>query len=138
MVQTYIHVGSRYPVNRKKIRVCVEQFLQSKGIQEAVVSVSVVGARQMSDIHMKYMNLKGPTNVLSFPTYDPTQPEKDFPVSVEFHDEDEEQEIKSLGDVVVCFPEAVREAGKLGKMVDDHICFLVEHGLMHLLGFHHS
>ena len=34
--------------------------------------------------------------------------------------------------------EAVKEARKLGKMVDAQICFLVEHGLLHLLGFHHD
>ena len=137
MVQTYIQVGSRYPVNRKMLRSCVEEFFRSKGIQDVEVSVSIVGSRQMSFIHKKYMNIEGPTDVLSFPMFDPTQPEKDFP-RFRAVSEEKDPELRHLGDVVVCFPEAVKQAGKLGRMVDAHICFLVEHGLMHLLGFHHE
>jgi len=43
-----------------------------------------------------------------------------------------------LGDIVVSFPEAVATAKRFGKLVDGQICFYVEHGLMHLLGFHHE
>jgi rRNA maturation RNase YbeY len=43
-----------------------------------------------------------------------------------------------LGDIVVSFPEAVNNARKYGKMVDDQICFFIEHGMMHLLGYHHD
>ena len=33
---------------------------------------------------------------------------------------------------------ATRENWEFGKKVDDQICFFVEHGLMHLLGYHHA
>jgi len=42
-----------------------------------------------------------------------------------------------LGDIVVCFPVAVKEAEKFGRLVDDQISFYVEHSLLHLLGYHH-
>jgi probable rRNA maturation factor len=42
-----------------------------------------------------------------------------------------------LGDLVVSFPEAVREATEENKLVDDKIVELVLHGLDHLLGIHH-
>ncbi len=38
--------------------------------------------------------------------------------------------------MVVCYPEAVEEAKKENLTLDEKIWQLVEHGLMHLLGYH--
>jgi probable rRNA maturation factor len=46
-------------------------------------------------------------------------------------------DILHLGDIVVSYPQAVREAGEENKMVDDVVEFLILHGLNHLLGIHH-
>ncbi|HAU98863.1 MAG: putative rRNA maturation factor [Microgenomates group bacterium GW2011_GWF2_45_18] len=132
MNQISIKVGSRYRVDRKKIRSSVEKVLSEHARVECVVSVSIVGERRMRELHTQYMQDPTITDVLSFPQYDPTQLDKNFPLLVV------NDPITVLGDIVVCFPEAVREARKLGKMVDDQICFLVEHGMLHLLGFHHD
>ncbi|HZZ98355.1 MAG TPA: rRNA maturation RNase YbeY [Candidatus Saccharimonadia bacterium] len=132
MIKTFLSVGSRYPVNRKAIRACVNRVLDEHSVGEAEVSVSIVGARQMIKLNEGMMKHQGVTDVLSFPQHDPEQPDRDFGVKVESSGP------LHLGDVVVCFPEAVNEARKKGKMVDDQICFLVEHGLLHLLGFHHD
>lgn len=134
MTSVAISVGSRYPVNRKAIRSCVERVLTNHRVENAEVSVSIVGSRRMTELNEKLMKHKGVTDVLSFPQHDPEQPTKEF-----LEQPKEELGIpRQLGDVVVCFPEAVKEARKLGRMVDQQICFLVEHGLMHLMGFHHD
>ncbi len=134
MVTVDISVGSRYPVNRKAIRERVQQVLSKHGVQEAELSVSVVGSRRMTFLNEKLMKHEGVTDVLSFPQADPEQPDKDFATSPS----DFPALPTHFGDIVVCFPEAVNEARKKGRMVDDQICNLVEHGLMHLLGFHHD
>lgn len=133
MIKTFLSVGSRYPVNRKAIRACVDRVLTEKNVSEAEVSVSIVGAREMIRLNEGLMKHEGVTDVLSFPQHDPEQPEKDFSVPVE-----DAGVPLHLGDVVVCFPEAVNQARQKGHMVDDQICSLVEHGLLHLLGFHHD
>ena len=43
-----------------------------------------------------------------------------------------------LGDVVVCYPQAKRQAVSFKKLLDDEIEFLVLHGVLHLLGIHHD
>ena len=88
----------------------------------------------MIELNEGLMKHQGVTDVLSFPQLDPEQPEKDFTE----HPKNEPNFPRQLGDIVVCFPETVNEAKKLGRMVDDQMCFLVEHGLLHLLGFHHD
>lgn len=137
MIEVSLNVGSRYPVDRKKIRKRVVDVLTQHGKDNVEISVSIVGQRRMIELNEGLMKHKGVTDVLSFPQKDPEQPTPDF------FDITENQSGKELppfhmGDVVVCYPEAVKEAARFGNMVDDRICFLVEHGLMHLMGFHHD
>ena len=42
-----------------------------------------------------------------------------------------------LGDLVICAPVVVREAGEQNKLVNDHWAHIVIHGVLHLLGFDH-
>ncbi len=145
MITVLLTVGSRYPVNRKKIRGFVKQMLLSRQIFDAVIAISIVGERKIKTLNEKYLKHKEVTDVLSFPQYDkgsssdyestsrPTPQINEHGAFVLPPAPD-----RNLGDVVVCYPEVIRQAMKRGKMVDDHICFLIEHGLKHLLGEHHE
>lgn len=114
---------SRYKIDRKRIRATVERTLQAHGIQSDVeVSVSVVGERKMKLLHKKYMETAEVTDVLSFPLE-----------GIEFPDN-----ILHLGDIVVCYPQAVAQARENNRLVDEEIDFLVEHSCLHLLGIHHD
>lgn len=96
------------------------------------VSIAVVGERKMRTLNRKYHEIDAPTDVLSFPYLDTdSNPEGEMFV-------EPPGEPKVLGDIVVAYPVAVRQAGKKGKLVDDEIDFLIEHGLQHLLGNHHD
>lgn len=129
MIITNLFVGSRYPVDRKKIRQTVKDMLARHNIDKAQVDVSVVGSRKIKQLNESKLKHEGTTDVLSFPQHERHKLD-DFPLpnNVPPH----------LGDIVICFPEAVRMAKRYGKMVDDQICFYLEHGLMHLLGYHHN
>ncbi|MBU0576225.1 rRNA maturation RNase YbeY [Patescibacteria group bacterium] len=129
MIIINLFVGSRYPIDRKKIRNRVKDVLQKNKIEEAQVDVSVVGQRKIKELNEKKLHHQGVTDVLSFPQCDKDQP-NDFPLPTNMP--------PHLGDVVICFPEAVRTAKRYGKMVDEQICLYLEHGLMHLLGYHHE
>ncbi|RJQ24816.1 rRNA maturation RNase YbeY [Candidatus Parcubacteria bacterium] len=121
-----IFVESRYKVNRKKIKSSVKSILEEKNIVGPVeVSVAIVGDRKMKDLNKKYRNLDKTTNVLSFP-------QMEGEVSVLPKD------ILFLGDVVISYPQVIKEASEEEVLVDEKICELVEHGLMHLLGIHHD
>lgn len=131
MVTVTIQTESRYPVSRKKIIQAIQNFLSGKIESDADVSVTFVGNRKIHDLNKTYRQKDYPTDVLSFPLYDPTQPS---PVSFISPPDD----ILHLGDIVVSYPMAVKEAGEQNKLVDDMIEFLVLHGLNHLLGNHHT
>ena len=44
--------------------------------------------------------------------------------------------VKRLGDIVVSYPEAQKDAAAEGVAVEDEIHHLVKHGTKHLLGIH--
>lgn len=43
-----------------------------------------------------------------------------------------------LGEIVVCFPLVLKEANQEGKLIEDKVYELIEHGACHLLGEHHE
>lgn len=129
MIKTNLFIGSRYPVNRRLIKATVERVLQEHALDNVQVDVSIVGARKITTLNEKYLKHDGPTDVLSFPHHDKGQL-TDFPLPAEA--------LIHLGDVVISFPEAVRMAKRFGKLVDQQICFYLEHALLHLLGYHHD
>lgn len=145
MNSVFLSVGSRYPVDRKKIRHFVISFLLSQGLDNVSVNISIVGERKITELNETYLHHEGVTDVLSFPQYDKGS-EVDYESTLDPRPQQSDvgefvtppTEQKLLGDIAVCFPEVVRQAMKRGKMVDDHICSLVEHGLHHLLGHHHE
>jgi len=129
MLQINLFVCSRYPVNRKKIRSCALAFLQSHKIQHAQVDISIVGKRKIKFLNESKLKHTGTTDVLSFPLHE-KQKVDDFPLpsGIPPH----------LGDIVLSFPEAIEQAKRFGRLVDNQLCFYVEHGLLHLLGYHHE
>ncbi len=129
MIQVNLFVGSRYPVNRKKIRETVKRVLKEYDVNQAQVDISIVGKRKIKQLNESKLKHEGSTDVLSFPQHNKGQLD-DFPLPPGMP--------PHLGDIVISYPAALENARKFGKLVDDQICFFVEHGLMHLLGYHHD
>ena len=126
LINVLIFVESRYKVNRKKIKSTVENLLQKQEIDSPVeVSIAIVGDRKMRALSKKYKDEDKTRNVLSF-----SQTEGD---GTKIPNEN-----LMLGDVVISYPQVIREASLEEKFVDDKVNELVEHGLLHLLGIHHD
>lgn len=130
MIQINILADAKFPFDRKALREYLTIILTKYKLTDAVeVEVSVVGSRRMSELHKVYMQIEGPTDVLSFPLNDPSD-DRPFMASPDG--------ILRLGDIVICYSVAVEEALTKQCKVDTQIQFLAEHGLMHLLGYHHE
>jgi probable rRNA maturation factor len=81
------------------------------------LSVALVNDKRMSQLHEKFLNIAGPTDVLTF--------ELD-------HDN---KGVCTSGEVVVCVPEAERQAAERGIDVGDEVLLYALHGLLHLSGY---
>ncbi len=76
---------------------------------------------EMTQLHIKWMNEGGTTDVLSFPM--------DMP-------ESKEQAV-TLGDIVISPRVAADQAKGSGHSVEHEIYILATHGLLHILGYDH-
>jgi probable rRNA maturation factor len=120
-----IYVESRYKINRKQIKETVIKVLLKQQINSPVeVSIAVIGNRKMRALNKKYRDIDKSTNVLSF-----SQTEGELT--------QQPPDKLYLGDIVLAYPKVVEECARDNMLIDDRVNELVEHSLMHLLGFHH-
>jgi len=129
MIKINFSISSRYVVNRDKLRQTVERVLKNNRVDNAQLDISVVGKRKIKQLNETQLHHHGETDVLTFPQHE-RQQLNDFPSP--------KNELPHLGEIVINFPYAVESAKRYGKMVDDQLSFYLEHGLMHLMGYHHE
>jgi len=98
--------------------------LEAQPFPETPPEVSLVLAddEMMAGINSQWRNQPKPTNVLSFPAFPLVPGGQPGPM---------------LGDIILARETIEREAGELGKPVDEHITHLIVHGFLHLFGYDH-
>ncbi len=94
---------------------------------DAELAILFVDEAAMEELHVKWMDEPGPTDVLSFPMDElrPGTPERPTPAGL-------------LGDIVVCPTVAERQARAAGHSAEEEMLLLTTHGILHLLGFDHA
>ncbi len=93
----------------------------------ADLSILLVDETTMADYHERFMDLPGPTDVMSFPMDELRAPR-----------DDEEPPMGLLGDIVLCPQVTARQASENGREPDAEAEYLLIHGLLHLLGHDHA
>lgn len=96
---------------------------------DAEATISVVDVATMSDLHVRWMDLEGPTDVMSFPM-DELTPGMGRPDAQPFGP-------AMLGDIILCPEFAAKQAAKAGHDVGHELALLTTHGCLHLLGYDH-
>ena len=94
---------------------------------QAELSVVLVDEAAIAELHERWMDEPGPTDVLSFPMDELRVP-----------DDDEDPPEGLLGDVVICPQVAARQAHAAGHSRQDEMALLLTHGVLHLLGYDHA
>lgn len=102
----------------------------------AELSVLLVDADTMADLHQRWMGEPGPTDVLAFPMDELRPPP---PGSDRADRSDEPGGVPGLiGDVVLCPEVAAQQALAAHHPVADELQLLCTHGILHLLGYDHA
>jgi probable rRNA maturation factor len=96
---------------------------------DAELSMVLLDSTSMADLHMRWMDLPGPTDVMSFPM-DELEPggRPDAP----------EPGPAMLGDIVLCPEFAAEQAAAAGHSLGHELALLTVHGVLHLLGYDHA
>lgn len=97
----------------------------------AELSVLIVDAEYMAELNHRWMDKKGPTDVLAFPMDEldvDRGPGSDSPGN----------QPALLGDIVLCPQVAAEQAKSAGHSAADELHLLTVHGVLHLLGYDHA
>lgn len=94
---------------------------------DTVVSLSFVELQQMEELHLEWMGLTGPTDVLSFPMDELVPGTKENPTPAGL-----------LGDIVLNLDVAAEQAESADHPIQTELKILFTHGMLHLLGFDHN
>ena len=89
---------------------------------ECEINVSFVDDEYMTELHIKWMDEPGTTDVLSFPMDMPETP----------------GEAVTLGDIVISPVVAAEQAKAQGHSIEHEIYILAVHGLLHIIGYDHA
>ena len=102
----------------------MEKSIKELGLHpECELTVAFIDDKEMEELHIKWMDLPGSTDVMSFPMDElrPNDPEPGI-----------------LGDIVISPVFARAQAEKAGHSFEHEIKILAAHGLLHLLGYDHQ
>jgi probable rRNA maturation factor len=106
------------PVDEAGLVDLARTTLLGEGLGAVELSVSFVDDAEMEELHVRYMNEEGPTDVLSFPL-----------------DEEEHHGVRVLGDVVIAPAVAARNNPEDPAA---ELRLLLVHGILHVLGYDHE
>ena len=111
-----------------------ERTLRHEGAPSGTVSVVITDDATVQALNREYRGLDEPTDVLSFGLGGLAKPVEDAPAEAFVVPDELPLEI---GEVVIAYPYAARQAAAAGRPVRDELALLVVHGVLHLLGHDH-
>jgi probable rRNA maturation factor len=96
--------------------------LDQSGVPDADLSIVLGDNERIRELNREFLGRDAPTDVLSFPA-DEVDPDTNR---------------RYLGDVILSFPIAKKQAKERGHSVEAELQLLVIHGVLHLLGYDHE
>ncbi|MBU4332231.1 rRNA maturation RNase YbeY [Patescibacteria group bacterium] len=124
---TEINNTTKAKISTPLVKKLVAAFLCRMKLEpEPLVSIVFVGDKKIKQINSKYRKRNRITDVLAFSNLEGGQiaaPKGEPPY---------------LGEVIICYPQAKRQAKEQGHSVKKEVTILLIHGLLHLLGYEHD
>ena len=101
----------------------VEFLVNKREISNAIFNIIFVNKNEIHNINREYRNVDRVTDVISF--------------ALEDTPDIEVGNFRILGDVYICLDKAYEQADLYNHSNLREVCFLITHGLLHLLGYDH-
>lgn len=102
------------------------------------VSVRLCSDEAIRDINASYRGIDRPTDVLSFPTVSyPAGKTAGSCKKALLMEYDDETATCFLGDIIIAVPHIFSQAEEYGHSVEREACYLLIHGICHLMGYDH-
>ncbi len=127
LVALHVEPAYRRLVRTRTLAALARRVLAAEGEAPAgEVSVAISSDERLRELNRRYRDVDAPTDVLSFRLDD----EAGFVTPP--------GAARQLGEVVISYPTAERQAHEAGQPLEDELAHLLVHGLLHLLGYDHE
>lgn len=126
--RTDILVHDRFSahVNNARLTEIALAVLDYEEATPVSLAISITDDQTVRKLNRLYTSSDEPTDVLSFSQTDGESP---------MH---QPQELPEIGDIVISYPAAVRQAKEQGYTTDTELAHLLTHGVLHLMGYNHT
>lgn len=116
-----------YVVDENEFVDCARFVFEAMHLNPATeMSILFVDEEAMEKLHVQWLDLPGPTDVMSFPMDELTPGSAEHPAPEGL-----------LGDVVLCPSVAAKQAAEAGHSAVEEMLLLTCHSILHLLGYDH-
>ena len=128
-VEPKLHVS----LDRSWLQKIAIRALEVEGIISSVeIGLVITDNKTIQKLNRTYRDEDKPTDVLAFHMIHGTSEELELPFV------GPPDGVHHLGEVVISYPQAVKQAGEQGHSVAQELAVLVVHGVLHLLGYDHE
>jgi probable rRNA maturation factor len=118
-------------LNESWLRLVVVKTLSLRNLESNVeLGLFITDDKTLKELNMKYRGVNEPTDVLSFALSEKQEEFQAFTVPPDG--------IRHLGEVIISYPRAVKQAEESGHPEEREMAVLIIHGILHLLGYEHE
>lgn len=117
----------RSGVDGRALKSAARRLMHAAGVPTASLSLTLVDDAAIREINREQRGKDAPTDVLSFPAYDPG----------DLHDRTHALAGDPIGDVVISIDTARRQAADYDGTLQNELYRLLIHGILHVLGHDH-
>lgn len=122
-------------VDADAIETAAAAVLRAEGLEDGDLTVVITTDEEVHALNLAWRGVDAPTDVLSFAAHDTADDAEPI-----HHAPPELQAIFdiALGDVLIAYPYAARQAARFGNSTRNELLLLTVHGVLHLLGYDHA
>ncbi len=117
-----------YEVDAAEFAALADHVLTAMHVATDVeLNILFIDPKPMEELHMRWLDLPGPTDVMSFPMDELRPGSAEQPTAS-----------GTLGDICICPQVAQAQAQEAGHTTVEEMLMLATHGMLHLLGYDHA
>ncbi len=123
-----LNEAPHFPLEVEALERALTAFMVRLELEHQEVTVVLVDDAKIHDLNLAHREVDAPTDVLSYPTFEPDDATDGFMMPA----------IPHLGDIIISLETAQRQATEQGHTLLQEVKRLAAHGFTHLLGYDHA